>query len=246
MAEVKTYIAHENHTLVQHLLGVAAKTKHFSAKLNLSESGELIGVLHDLGKYSAEFQAYIQSAIGLVNEDEDDYVDAHGLKGKVDHSTAGAQLIWGELSKHGGMESIVGQILALCVAAHHSGLIDCLSSGANAPAEDNFTKRMLKAEARTHLREVKGKMDAEINARFQALIAAPELLEGVKKSVRQLMQNDLIKGLDPSQNKITQFKIGLLVRFLFSCLIDADRIDTADAERPRAAKWRPPSGAGEN
>jgi CRISPR-associated endonuclease/helicase Cas3 len=238
MVSVTSCIAHENHTLEQHLLGVAAKTKRFAAKLNLSEPGELIGVLHDLGKYSTEFQVYIQSAIGLINEDEDDYVDAHGLKGKVDHSTAGAQLIWGKLSKHGGMESIVGQILALCVAAHHSGLIDCLSSGASAPAEDNFTKRMLKADARTHLREVKGKMDAEVNARFQALIAAPVLLEGVKTSVRQLMQYDLIKGIDPSQNKITQFKIGLLVRFLFSCLIDADRIDTADAEKPRDAKKR--------
>ncbi len=50
------YIAHKNQTLEQHLMGVARKTKNFASKLNLDEQGELIGLLHDLGKYSAEFQ----------------------------------------------------------------------------------------------------------------------------------------------------------------------------------------------
>ena len=37
---------------------------------------------------------------------------------------------------------------------------------------------------------------------------------------------------------IQPFKQGLLLRMLFSCLIDADRIDTADFEKPRAARLR--------
>jgi CRISPR-associated endonuclease/helicase Cas3 len=37
---------------------------------------------------------------------------------------------------------------------------------------------------------------------------------------------------------VAQFQLGLLARFLFSALIDADRQDTADSEKPRAARHR--------
>ena len=131
-----------------------------------------MGLLHDLGKYSGEFQTYLQSAVGLINPDEDEYVDARGLKGKVDHSTAGAQLVWEELSKQGGMGRIVGQILGLCIASHHSGLIDCLSSVTTQPVEDMFTKRISKQDDKTHLREAMSKMDTLIDKRFRELVGS--------------------------------------------------------------------------
>ncbi|MEO5657098.1 MAG: CRISPR-associated endonuclease Cas3'', partial [Nitrospiria bacterium] len=88
-----SYIAHRREldgatqSLEDHLLGVAEMAKSFAAKVGLKEQGELVGLLHDLGKYSKEFQTYLQSAVGLINPDEDNFVDARGLKGKVDHST---------------------------------------------------------------------------------------------------------------------------------------------------------------
>jgi len=242
--EMPPYIAHirklggASQSLENHLLGVAEKTKNLAVKINLAPQGELIGLLHDLGKYSDAFQAYLKSAVGLINQDEDEFVDARELKGKVDHSTAGAQLVWRELSGQGNMGRIVGQILGLCIASHHSGLSDCLSSDTNRPAEDMFTRRISKRDDRAHFQEAKMKMDALIDKRFRELVGNPALIDGVKESIRQVMLRDDIKGIDPSKNTITQFKLGLLVRFLFSCLIDADRIDTADFEKPRAAKHR--------
>jgi len=238
------FIAHQRkadgavQSLEEHLLGVSDIAKSLAAKIGLGDQGEVIGLLHDLGKYSKEFQDYIQSAIGLINPDEDDFANAQGLKGKVDHSTAGAQLIWEELSKQGGVGQIVGQILALCIASHHSGLIDCLSSDTNRPVEDNFTRRISKRDDRVHLREAISKMDAPIVERLRELVTNPKLIDDLKESIRQVMLRDDIKGANPGQNPIAQFKTGLLVRFLFSCLIDADRVNTADFERPRAAKSR--------
>ena len=128
------YIAHrrekdgEIQSLIDHLQEVSRKTGEFASKVGLKEQGEVVGLLHDIGKVSHEFEQYIKSAVGLINPDEDDYVDAAGLKGKVDHSTAGAQLVYRKLAHNGNEAIFVAQVLSLCIASHHSGLIDCISS----------------------------------------------------------------------------------------------------------------------
>jgi len=235
-----SYIAHQRksdkreQSLETHLLEVSEIAKSLAAKIGLQDQGELIGLLHDLGKYSNEFQIYLKSAVGLIDQDEDDYVDAKSKKGKVDHSTAGAQLVWRELSTHGKMGPIVGQMLSLCIASHHSGLIDCLSSDTSSFGEDRFTKRIYKSDDRTHFQEAITKMDKAIEARFRELVSKPELIDGIIKSLQK------ITGLEKtrSDEQIVRFKVGMLVRYLFSCLIDADRINSADFEKPHAAKAR--------
>lgn len=232
------YIAHlrkaggDPQSLEDHLLGVAEIAKGLASKIGLSLQGELIGLLHDLGKYSHEFQVYLKSATGLINQDADEFVDARGLKGKVDHSSAGAQVIWDSLAKQGGIGAIVGQMLSLCIASHHSGLIDCLSSNPSGPVEDNFIRRIRKPDSKTHLQEVMTKLDVSIATRFRELVGDPTLIDGFKESIRKVMLRD------PRQDQIIQFKLGLLVRMLFSCLIDSDRTNTADFENPKAARNR--------
>ena len=89
-----SFIAHvrkngDRQLLGDHLCGVGAMAAANAAKIRLGTQGELIGLLHDLGKYSQAFQNYLKSAVGLLNQDEDeDYVDAASLKGRIDHSTA--------------------------------------------------------------------------------------------------------------------------------------------------------------
>ena len=174
MSKTNSYIAHQRksdgatQSLELHLLEVSKISKSLAAKVGLQDQGELIGLLHDLGKYSDEFQLYLKSAVGLIDQDEDDYVDAKCKKGKVDHSSAGAQLVWKELStRDKKMGPIVGQMLSLCIASHHSGLIDCLSSDSGSFGEDRFTKRIDKSDGRTHLQESIVKMDKAIEARFR-------------------------------------------------------------------------------
>jgi len=91
--------AERKQLLANHLTNVAELSRSHAQKIGLPLHGELIGILHDFGKYSTEFQNYLKSATGFLNPDEDeDFVDAKGLKGKIDHSSAGAQFIWQEYS----------------------------------------------------------------------------------------------------------------------------------------------------
>ena len=233
MFSTADYIAHrrekdgEIQCLTDHLEEVSEKTGEFASKVGLKEQGELIGRLHDIGKASQEFEQYIKSAVGLINPDEDDYVDAAGLKGKVDHSTAGAQFIYRSLADKGTEALFVAQVLSLCIASHHSGLLDCIS-----PAGLNtYLKRMGKGEEKTHVKEVIRKLSYGAKAKITALFQSEDFLENVVSRFKALRTQ-----LD---SKETLFlKYGLLVRFLYSCLIDADRLNTSDFEVPGAAKLR--------
>ena len=234
-------IAHRRDTdgveqsLAAHLLGVAEHAKRFAGKIGLHPHGELIGIVHDLGKYSREFQGYLKSAVGLIDPDEDDFVDAAELRGKIDHSTAGAQLVWRELSKHGQLGMITGQVLALCLASHHSGLIDCIGATDISFGQDLFSRRMNKVEGKVHLEEALLKVDAKVSERLCSLLNSPDLLNGMKKIFAKIIK---AQPEQDDKSTVTRFQFGLLVRFLYSALIDADRVDTADFENPHAACHR--------
>lgn len=69
------YIAHTRQSdgtqqsLQTHLDEVAEICKALAVKIGMEEAGELIGLLHDFGKYSRDFQNYIRSATGLFDPD---------------------------------------------------------------------------------------------------------------------------------------------------------------------------------
>ncbi len=242
------FIAHvrevdrKEQALSEHLQAVARLSGVFAGGLGLRRSGELIGLLHDLGKYGENFQAYLKSATGLLNPDiDEDFVDAKELKGRIDHSTAGAQLIWRELSQRGEMGLVVGQILALCIASHHSGLIDCLTSDPSNPIEDNFSRRMDKSEEKAHLEEAIANVDSEVIEWYRSILKDDELIQGLEQAIRSICRQAPgfgTKGFHSSRSTVAQFQIGLLVRLLFSCLIDADRINSADFEKSKGIELR--------
>ena len=81
-------------TVYEHLTGTAKLAKQFAAAFGAEEDGYLLGLLHDIGKYSDAFQYRLDGGV------------------RVDHSTAGAK----EACAHG-----VGY-LALAIAGHHGGI----------------------------------------------------------------------------------------------------------------------------
>lgn len=231
--KINEFVAHrrekdgEAQTLRSHLLRAAIYTGQFADKIGLKEAGRILGLLHDLGKASEDFQNYIQSATGKNDPDADEYVDAKELKGKIDHSSAGAQLIYKTLSKKGTEGIIAAQFLSLCIASHHSGLIDCLTPS----GEDNFTRRIEKSKTKTHLDEALSYLNDEEKRKLLNLVSSDKIVNQVIDKIKSLKEKN-------DSKETLMFKYGLLVRFLFSCLIDADRLNTADFEFPRNIKIR--------
>lgn len=223
------YIAHlrksdgQIQSVQAHLKKTAALAKIFAQKLNLEPVGELLGLMHDFGKYSHKFQKYIHDETGLFNPDLDDE-ESTPNGSKVDHSTAGAQWVYRELRKFGaelGIGELFGQMLGLCIASHHGeGLIDCLDGGGNAV----WKKRFEKEDELTHLAECEQNADEIVRQKAHEL-AGENLIRSLLNAVKPILSDQA------TNNKIKEFYLGCLTRFLFSCLIDADRINSSDFER---------------
>ncbi len=236
-AEGRKFIAHrrkngDEQLLETHLQNVGGLASDFASKINIPDAGRLIGLLHDFGKYSQEFQNYINSATDHIDQDDEAWVDVKLARGKIDHSTAGAQYIWHKLQgieAGKGTGELVGQILALCVASHHSGLIDCLK----VDGKNNFCSRMDKPDKDTHLKEAIENVDEHFRSCIDDLLTkslVKQVIDEARKTICQLDQQ--------SRKVVEPFALGMLTRFLFSCLIDADRLDSAEFEIPDRQKER--------
>ena len=182
--------------LVDHLAGASELAATFAQSFGLAELGRAAGLLHDLGKYTVEFQQRL-----------------HGGR-RVDHATWGAKVAIERYPR-------LGPLLAYAIAGHHAGL---------ANGRDG--------EQRTSLNARLGADLPLLDARWQQEVLPP--------SAADLMQE--LSGLKPHRER-QFFQHSMLVRMLFSCLVDADYLDTeafyALAEPSRAPRQPPVTALGE-
>ncbi|MDR3164263.1 MAG: CRISPR-associated helicase Cas3' [Synergistaceae bacterium] len=216
-------------TLEEHLMGVAELSRANAEKLRLGDIGEILGLLHDVGKYSEAFQEYIMLPDGKKDQDADDVSSflsdrKKSLKGKIDHSTAGAQMAWNYFEKGGKYDVLTAQVLFLALASHHSGLIDCVVPDGS----DNFARRMRKPAKATGFADVKKNVPHEIIARIDELAGKIRSSNPIEPLVKSMLDRE---GRGEGCSGRFAFKVGLLLRMLFSCLIDADRTNTIDFEK---------------
>jgi CRISPR-associated endonuclease/helicase Cas3 len=230
MPSTISFLAHlrpsgEGQFLGDHLLKVSEISSRLAAKIGMPRVGALVGLAHDLGKYSNAFQDYLDKvATNVAMAMEPDL----SLRGSVDHSTAGAQIIAGRLlGDDQKIARFASDVLALCVASHHSGLIDCISPDGS----DGLSKRFDKVDALSHRSEVLKSIDAAIRSPLESLLNDPAVAEEITTAMDRICATDRDEIIQP-------FKQGLLLRVLFSCLIDGDRTDTADFDKPKSASFR--------
>ena len=154
-------------TLKDHLEKVANIASRFSREFNAEQFGYAAGLLHDIGKYSSEFQRRLE-----MRQD------------RVDHSTAGAK----EAGKLYCM--FHSRILEYVITGHHGGLLNY--GNPECGLSERLSKNLL-----------------DYFSEYKSEILIPDL-----KDVRPVL---------PS---INGFAVSFSLRMLFSCLVDADFLDT--------------------
>ncbi|MDR1911211.1 MAG: CRISPR-associated helicase Cas3' [Helicobacteraceae bacterium] len=108
------YLARKNQPLATHLENVARLARKFGAIFGAENIAYFIGLVHDLGKYTKAFQAYIIESIK----------DGDVRRGDIIHAFQGSRFILEKIQ-----EPLIAEIIANIVAAHHGGLYDGVSNG---------------------------------------------------------------------------------------------------------------------
>jgi CRISPR-associated endonuclease/helicase Cas3 len=189
----------QQHSLHEHLTEVARLAADNAASFDCGSWARLAGLWHDLGKYRHGFQTYIRRA-----NDTDAHIE--GRIGGYDktHSAAGARWAQQYLGERLGNEGkAIARVLSYLIAGHHAGL-DNWSGGSNGGLNARFAK---------------SETDREFS---DAMLAQPphEILEPdfILPQIEKIPVDDR-NGQPPGA-------FALWVRILFSCLVDADFLDT--------------------
>jgi len=163
--------------LNEHLRAVAGRAEGFASAFGWGAAAGTAGLLHDIGKTSAQFQSYIRAAPAAVGVDH--------LRGG-DHSSAGARVAVERYQSF-------GRLLAFGIAGHHAGLADG------------------------------GDLDRRLDPGRRALppYEGWERHAGALPALRDLASAGWRK-LEGHKGYSQAF----LARMLFSCLVDADFLET--------------------
>ena len=169
MAEYLAHISEDGRqqTVKSHLDGTATLCGGFAAAFGAEKLAWMVGLSHDIGKYSEPFQRRIRKE-----------------KIFTDHSTAGAQQA----------ASILGGPAAYCIAGHHGGLPDGGGRGDTADCSTLY-----------------GRLKRQV-APYDAFSAEVKLTP--------------VYFRPPSIMGKGGFTASFWTRMLFSCLVDADYLDT--------------------
>ncbi len=175
--------------LIDHLNGVAGLSKEFAEDFKLCNQAFVLGYLHDLGKYSKEFQRYV-----------------NGENIIIDHSLAGAKELIHRFYRDKDLYPI-SKMLGMVITGHHGGLLDL---GSNMDIDNGSHEAKLKRDAKNYYKGF-GEIDESL----------------IKIHYEEI--NSKLKITKDNKNKQDKKALGfiwqMMIRMLYSCVVDANFID---------------------
>lgn len=216
--------------LREHINNVAVLASSYGAKVAMPKLTYLAGLLHDMGKYSRKFQSMINKALDEAIEGGEVEKKA---KEKVDHGVFGAKYIF---DKYGNDENIfaklTAEILALVCCYHHGGLPDAVRSTVNYDDEE-FSERDSDMVV-TLLNRMDDVSESEMTEVFERFSRdnPEENLESLF-SMASAEVEEVMKTLHTVHND-PGFALGLVVKSVYSALVDADRYDCVLFEQKKS------------
>ena len=213
--------------LEDHLENTAKFCSGFLASSGFISTGRLLGLLHDLGKYSEQFQHYIRSIFGLLKEGDPGFIpNAEKMRGKIPHAETGIWYLdacFREIH-HGAMWQDMRTLLGMPILYHHAFPEDVYAPDGETPF---LSKKPSKGRG----------------------LDSTELFDRIVPRIREEIKDILTS--DSDQNAIMEisrfcktgrppgnFDFGLLLRLFYSALIDADRTDAAEREPVVFQDWK--------
>lgn len=213
-------LAHVDHatkrtqSLLAHSQGTAALCAEFGREIGAGSLGRLVGLAHDSGKGTARFQSYLRT--GDTSQ-----------RGQIPHAFCGTRFFYEIGAMDGSIRGLTAELAAAAISAHHSGLPDVTGLEA-----DDALKRRAWPEKPVSYEEAARSFGELIPLEKRMALFEPAQQEvgGLCRKIREVC------GRMPagSRKKAVYFMLGLLQRYLTSCLIDADRYDTFLFEADKA------------
>lgn len=214
--------------LNEHINNVVEYAAIFGSRNNLTAICRLLAYLHDMGKYSPEFQKYIREVAKNIQNGE------RSSSPIIDHGSYGAAYLYvsvqPRIEKQNSNTKIKGilpfftDFLAMCLAYHHGGLDDYLSiETIKSPIKARLQSFIDGTNEQTSLEKVKATF-------FEDCINQSELnkLEDLAIDEFLALLEWISNAPHPDENRKANqrnYDVQLILKFSYSCLIDADRLD---------------------
>lgn len=196
-------------TCTEHCRNASRYSAESLHSVSLENTGLLAGLLHDCGKFSEEFAAYIRAS-------------ASGQKSakSVIHSFAGVNYILSHFhtdvpsDAEKVIRNITAEIIAFAIGSHH-GVFDALSE----EGENGFSYRLKKQPDFDRKASI---------AFFSECCSESEIQNLFELSCKEIERKiEQIKSVVKTKDELF-FYLGMLARLVTSAVIEGDRRDTAE------------------